>query len=47
MSLFLPDQIDICVWLIYFLIALVSSMIWLLLAGVGVLIYKIVRCFYV
>lgn len=47
MAWLFPDLVDIYILLVYIAIALCSTIFWLLLAGVGVLIYKIVRCLYV
>ena len=46
-SLLLPDKWDLLVILFYLVVAMLSAVIWLLLAGIVILIGKVVRCVYV
>lgn len=45
-SLLLPDKWDLLVILFYLVVAMLSAVIWLLLAGIVILIGKVVRCVY-
>jgi hypothetical protein len=46
-SLLLPDKWDLLVILFYLVVAMLSAVIWLLLAGIVILIGKVGRCIYV
>ena len=45
-SLLLPDKWDLLVILFHLVVAMLSAVIWLLLAGIVILIGKVVRCVY-
>lgn len=46
-SLLLPDKWDLLVILFHLVVAMLSAVIWLLLAGIVILIGRFVRCIYV
>lgn len=45
-SLLLPDKWDLYIILLYLVVAMLSAVIWLLLAGIVILIGKVGRCVY-
>lgn len=45
-SLLLPDKWDLYIILFHLVVAMLSAVIWLLLAGIVILIGKVVRCVY-
>lgn len=46
-SLLLPDKLDLLVILFHLVVAMLSAVIWLLLACMVILIGKVGRCIYV
>ena len=45
-SLLLPDKWDLYIILLYLVVAMLSAVIWLLLACIVILIVKVGRCVY-